>query len=181
MVRDRTLPDGTYTLTLRAVDRVGNATEATTSVTLVGTQPPDAQITSVRFTPTQVIYGNVIKVEITVKNTGPTVLKTFGPEPGFTYTTRDTFASIAEGRYASQLNRWRVGVDWAGGLGPEGERYPYRWGLGHDLAPGEETTIVGYLRIMERYPEIWLYAGLVREGIGYHVNRVGQQLIKVSY
>jgi hypothetical protein len=74
--------------------------------------------------------GDAVKVEITVKNTGArtcaaTVRNLATPTP-----TRDTFASVEGGRYADADRVWRVGVDWAGGLGAEGARYPYRWGPG---------------------------------------------------
>lgn len=181
LVRNKVPPEGDTTIVVEARDTAGNATAGQTTVKVSGTEEPDAVIVRTRFTPHAVMKGDVVKVEITVRNTGSVPLRTHGPEPGYTYTTLDTFASVENGRYADVDRLWRVGVDWAGGLGAEGARYPYRWGLGKDLAPGEETTVVGYIQILEDYPELRFYAGLIHEKVRYQVDKVGQQLIQVSH
>ena len=181
LIRDKVPAAGTYTAVVQAKDDAGNTAEGSTQVTISGAEEPDATIVRVNFSPHQIVRGDVVKVEITVRNTGNVVLRTQGPDPGFTYTTKDTFASVEGGRYIDKANLWRVGVDWEGGLGAEGARYPYRWGLGKDLAPGEETTVVGYIRVLEDFPSLRLYAGLIHEKVKYQVDRVGQQLIEISY
>jgi hypothetical protein len=180
LVRNKVPAAGTYNLIVQAKDAAGNATEKGVAVAISGTEEPDATIVRVTFSPRNVMEGDVLKVAITVRNTGSVTLRSHGPDSGFTYTTLDTFASIEGGRYADKANYWRVGVDWAGGLGPEGSRYPYRWGLGKDLAPGEETTVEGYIRILDTDPNLRFYAGLIHEKVKYHVDRVGQQVIEVS-
>ncbi len=177
---ERRTPDGAYTLVVEARDTAGNVTEARAPVELTGTERPMGSILGVEFGPTRVAYGDTVRVRITVRNTGRVPLRTHGPPPGYRYTTRDTFASVEAGRYLARPRCWRVGVDWAGGLGPEGARYPYRWSLGRDLAPGEETVVEGEIQILERWDRIWLYAGLIQEGVSYYVDKVGQQLIEIE-
>ena len=180
LIRNKVPRAGTYGVVVRAEDAAGNASERATAVTISGTEEPDASIVRVDFSPRKIISGGVIKVTITVRNTGTVTLRTHGPDPGYEYTTLDTFASVEGGRYADKPRLWRVGVDWAGGLGSEGARYPYRWGLGKDLAPGEEVTVEGYIRVLEEFPRLRMYAGLIHEKVGYHVDKVGQQIIEVS-
>ncbi|MHB1005274.1 MAG: hypothetical protein ACYC3S_06465 [Chloroflexota bacterium] len=180
LVRDKVPKAGTYTCVVQAKDAAGNVVEKGTSVTVSGTEEPDASVTHVEFSPRQVMKGETVQVSITVRNTGNITLHSQGPAPGYVYTTRDTYASIEGGRYADKVHLWRVGVDWAGGLGAEGARYPYRWGFGKDLAPGEEVTVVGYIRILEDSPQMRFYAGLIHEKVKYQVDKVGQQIIEVS-
>ena len=181
LIRDKVPAAGIYRLVVQAKDAAGNVVEQSAQVAVKGVEEPDAAVVRVTFTPLRLNRGDLLKVEITVKNTGEVPLHTQGPEPGYVYTTRDTFASIEGGRYADRSRYWRVGVDWAGGLGAEGARYPYRWGLGEDLAPGEETTVVGYVRILEDYPQLRMYAGLVYEQVKYQGDKLGQQVIEVSH
>ncbi|MCL4465081.1 MAG: hypothetical protein M1401_03290 [Chloroflexi bacterium] len=181
VLRDKVPAAGEYKLIVQARDAGGTLIEQAASVSLRGVEEPDAAVLRVDFTPKQVAKGDLVKVEITVKNTGTVPLRTHGPDPGYVYSTRDTYASIEGGRYADESRLWRVGVDWEGSLGAEGARYPYRWGLGQDLAPGEQTTVVGYIRVLEDYPQIRLYAGLIYEEVKYQGDRLGQQLIEVSH
>ena len=75
-----------------------------------------------------------------------------------------------------------MGVDWAGGLvATEGARYPFRWGLGKDLAPGEQMTVTGYVRILEDYTQLRFYGGLLCEQVKYQGDRLGQTMIEVSH
>ncbi len=180
LIRNKVPSAGDYTLVVQARDAAGNSVERSAQVKVSGTEEPDATIVRVTFSPQQVTRGELVKVSIAVKNTGNVTLRTHGPDPGYVYSTRDTYASIEGGRHVDKAHLWRVGVDWAGGLGAEGARYPYRWGLGKDLAPGEETTVEGYLRVLEDTPRLRLYAGLIHEKVKYHVDKVGQQLIEVS-
>ncbi len=179
-IRNKVPSAGDYKLIVQARDAAGNTVERSAQVRVSGTEEPDATIVRVSFSPQRITRGELVKVSITVKNTGNVTLRTHGPDSGYVYSTLDTYASVEGGRYVDKAHYWRVGVDWAGGLGAEGARYPYRWGLGKDLAPGEETTVEGYLRVLEDTPRLRLYAGLIHEKVKYHVDKVGQQLIEVS-
>ncbi|MBI4505093.1 MAG: hypothetical protein HY691_06125, partial [Chloroflexi bacterium] len=52
--------------------------------------------------------------------------------------------------------------------------------LGRDLQPGEETTVVGYVRLREPYRTLRVYAALIREGASYHVERTGAQVVELA-
>lgn len=180
MVGHRWLPEGVYALELAARDRAGNVVAAPATVRLTGTVPPDARITAVRVRPQQLRDGEPLRVEITVRNVGAVTLRTQGPPPGFTYASSETFASIEGGRFASRHNAWRVGIDWDRGPEAESARYPFRWGFGRDLAPGEETTVVGFVRLHEPPGVLHVHAALIREGARYHLSRVGTQAVAIE-
>ena len=180
-IGNQLVPSGNYHFIVEAKDLAGNVSLADKPLKLDATSMPDAHILSVDFEPNAVLYGGLVKVTIRVKNTGNTVLKTEGPDPGYTYNSQEGFSTIDNGAYRDKKGYWRVGVDWAGAPGAAGSKYPYRWGFGHDLQPGEEVTVVGYIRINEKYPQIWLYAGLVQEQIRYWDDQVGQTVIDIGY
>lgn len=179
------LPDGTYSLHIQAHDKAGNLTEATTTLTLDGGGTPRLEITGVRFFPSAVPLGGILNVEIRVKNTGTTTLRTVGPSPSTAYTTQMNFNSFRRGDdpnapplYYEQAGYWRVGVDFS----TSGRPFPIRWGLGHDLAPGEEAVVTGTIQVLvEQTREIYFWAGVVQEGIGFPGGQVGLQRVIVSY
>ena len=41
--------------------------------------------------------------------------------------------------------------------------------------------MVGYIRMDDKYPQIWLYAGLVQEHVRYWDDQVGRTVIETSY
>lgn len=176
----RLLPNGVYTYTVQATDTAGNRTSAKGTVKVVDSGNPQAVITSIDFTPTRLMIGETLKITVKVKNVGPVTIRTQGPDPGYTYTTNDIFSSIANGKYSDKAGLWRVGVDWEGNSGGA-RRFPFRWGFGKDLAPGEEATVVGYITMQEEEHEMWFYAGLVQEKISYPTDRLGRTLIKVGF
>ncbi|MDA8219518.1 MAG: hypothetical protein M0Z94_18110, partial [Dehalococcoidales bacterium] len=181
LVRDAIPAPGSYRYVVQVKDVAGNVVEGAAPVTISGTEEPDAAIVSVAFSPQKVTNGDLVKVAITVRNTGDVTLRTHGPDPGYTYALKGNFATVENGRYDDQARMWRVAVGWDGPLGNEGAGYPFRWGFGKDLAPGEETTVEGYIRISGDYTRLRFYAGLVYENVKYRVDHVGQQVIEVGY
>ncbi len=190
-VNDRPLPDGEYQFSVRATDLAGNVTVARVPVTLAGSGRPDARILRVSFSPRRVMVGDVVRIDATVKNVGSVPLRTQGPPPGHLYSSFDSFSAIADRQFVERLGLWRLGVDWAGSPGAAGSKYPYRWGLGRDLGPGEETTIEGSIRV-DHGPDVerqvgppnnrmFFYAGLIHEGIAYQDDKVGGAWIEVGY
>ena len=176
------LPDGVYTATVQATDDVGNRIEASKPITIEAGGKPDISILSVDFTPTQIIEGDTISVTIKVKNTGKVPLRTQGPDPGYTYTTNDTYASIENGQFTDKAGLWRAGVDWDGNSGGGGAyRYPFRWGFGHTLVPGEEAVTGGTIRILKQERTMWFYGGVLQEGVRIVLDRLGRTQIKVSF
>lgn len=169
------LPDGVYTYTVQAADKYGNVSQAASRVTLKGGGKPEAAISSVEFTPNQVIKGGEITVTIKVKNTGKVPLRTQGPDSGYTYDSRDTYRNIENGKYDYKAGFWRVGV-----ATDADNNYPYRWGFGHDLQPGEEATIVGHIIVNENDTKLTFYAGLLQEQIAIKADHIGITTIKIS-
>ena len=190
-VNDRPLPDGEYQFSIRATDLAGNVAVARAAVTVGGGGRPDARILRVSFSPRRVMVGEEVRVEATVKNVGTVPLRTHGPSPGHVYSSFESFSGIASGQFVDRLGLWRLGVDWAGSPGATGSKYPYRWGLGRDLGPGEETTVEGRVRI-DHGPNLarqvgppdnrlFFYAGLIHEGIAFQDDKVGGAWIEVGY
>jgi hypothetical protein len=188
---DEPLPDGQYQVVLRAADAAGNVTLAHAPVVVAASGRPEARILRASFTPHQLAVGDIVTAQITVKNTGATVIRTQGPDPGFLYSSYDTFSSVLDRRFVDRAGLWRVGVDWAGSPGGSASKYPYRWGFGHDLQPGEEVTIEGKIRF-EHGPlqdrgvgtpsnRIYLYAGLIQENLAFFDDKVGGAWIELGY
>ncbi len=177
-----TLPDGVYTATVRADDTLGNRVEASTPVTITGGGVPSITLLSVDFTPTQIIAGGEISVTIKLKNTGNVPLRTQGPDPGYTYTTNDSYSSIEGGQWIDKAGLWRAGVDWDGNSGSGGPyRYPFRWGFGKTLMPGEEVTTGGTIRVLKQEHTMWFFAGVLQEGVRIVLDRRGRTAIGVDF
>jgi hypothetical protein len=185
------LPDGVYQYTVEATDAAGNVSLASVPIELASGGRPEARLIDVSFAPHQVTSGGVLRVRFTVRNTGTTVLRTQGPDPGFVYSSYDTYASVLERRFVDKAGVWRVGVDWAGSPSGSFAKYPYRWGLGRDLAPGEEVTVEGQIRL-EHGPlqdrmvgppnnRVYFYAGLVQENMAFFDDKVGGTWIELGY
>jgi hypothetical protein len=180
-IGNQLLPSGSYRFIVEAEDSAGNVSAAEKPLKIDSASMPDAHLMSVSFQPQRILLGQTIKVEMRVKNTGNTVLRSQGPDPGYTYSSQEGFSTIEGGKYRDEKGFWRVGVDWAGGPGAAGSKYPYRWGFGKDLQPGEEVTVVGYIKMEHTYPQIWVYAGLVQEQVRYWDSEVGRTVIETGY
>jgi alpha-tubulin suppressor-like RCC1 family protein/murein DD-endopeptidase MepM/ murein hydrolase activator NlpD len=151
-----------YQFELRAVK---SNTESTRATKTARTQPcpgPAAKITNVQFTPQSLRSGEQIKVSITVQNIGSTVMHTQGPNPNFVYQEGQSAQSLG---YGDQAGMFRVAVGCSGATACND--YPYRWGLGSDLNPGESRTVVGYIKL-NTVRTIPYYAGLVEEQRKWH-------------
>lgn len=176
------LSNGTYTVTVRAQDAAGNRVEAQRPLKIEGGGEPEIEITRVDISPQQIILGQAISVSITVKNVGNVPLRTQGPDPGYTYTTNDTYGSIEGNKWTDKAGLWRVGVDWDGNSGSGGAyRYPFRWGFGKTLMPGEEITTGGKIVILKQERKMWFYAGVLQEGIRIVLDRLGRTPVGVDF
>jgi hypothetical protein len=165
---------------------------AATSVQLVGVQYDRATLPS----------GELLKITFTVQNTGGTTV--YGQQPnvdltagggldsldnGYVYDQDECFNGNASGSYPAypkESNRFRVtfGMDgWDAGhadtcVGATGDN-PWRWGLNSQLAPGQQQTIVGYVRF--RIPGAYtLRASLIQEYVKYHAEAVNPATITVT-
>jgi len=178
--KGKLLDNGEYKYFIVATDTAGNQVTNSGPLNIENGGQPQIKVVDVQFTPTKLMKGETVEITIRLKNTGKVALRSQGPDPGFAYTTNDTFASISNGEFVDQPGLWRVGVDWDGNAGSGPRRYPFRWGFGKDLAPGEEVTITGSITILQNEREMSFYAGVIQEGIGFPADRLGRTLIEVG-
>jgi hypothetical protein len=108
------------------------------------------------------------------------VLRTQGPDPDYTYNSLDSYASIREHQFAEHAGYWRVGLSWSGSPDVSGASYPYRWGFGHDLQPGEEVTVRGCVKMLNERAELVFFAGLVQENVAIHSAGAGLVRVRIS-
>ncbi|MCL5961363.1 MAG: N-acetylmuramoyl-L-alanine amidase [Chloroflexi bacterium] len=135
--------------------------------------PGSIEILSSQIAPAQVTSGNLLKVAVTVRNNGSSTAQTQGPAPGFVYSEGDQYTSVEAEKYG----RFRVGLDFSGRS--QSADHPYRWGLGKDLAPGETTTVVGYVRLSTvKTTNYW--TGLVQEGVAWIADDQGSTPVRVT-
>lgn len=178
------LKDGQYTLHIVAKDLAGNITEFTRPVAIDNGGTPRLEIVKVKFAPTAIPLGGKVHVQITVRNTGDTIInwdETMGPPPGTEYTTDQTYASWRDKDnkplYYERYGVWRVGVMWTNAP----STYPIRWGVGKTLAPGEEATITGDITVLQRNEEIYFWASVEEGGKGFPGGAKGHTRVVVSY
>ncbi len=161
-----------------------------------------AQIVAVRFARETLAAGELLRVDVTVRNTGSTILS--GQEPrvdltagggmndpanAYVYEQHECFAGSPTGAFPTfqkEAGRIRIALGlpgWSalygsGCAGPTSD-YPWRWGLNGDLAPGEEQTITGYVRFHTpgTYP---LRVGMVHEYVRYLAQDVAATTITVT-
>jgi hypothetical protein len=129
--------------------------------------PSPLTITGVSFSPVSLPSGDVLRVDIGVRNDSGATALTQGPNPGFVFSEGDTVDSRG---YPDVTGRWRVGVEFGARVG--GKDHPYRWGLGANLASGASVTVTGYIRLLtQRTTNYW--AGLVQERVSWWQDHVG--------
>jgi hypothetical protein len=172
------VPSGDYVLGIRARDDAGNVVESGRALVVEDSGVPDASIVSARIGPLQIIRGDKVCLDAIVRNTGRTVLRTEGPDPGYVYDSFDSYSSIEAHRFAEHAGFWRVGLNWSASTDTNSATYPYRWGFGHDLQPGEDVTVSGCVRILNEQDKLVYFAGLVQENVAIHSTGAG--LVRVS-
>jgi hypothetical protein len=169
------LDDGVYTYTIQAADAWGNITRQAGSLEIKGGGRPQAVIEQASISPTEIIQGNLITVTVRVRNTGKVPIRTQGPDSGYMYTFDQVYTSIEGGKYKDSAGFWRIGVDYESNSGGGPSRYPFRWGFGHDLQPGEAAEIIGVIKVDRPEAKLKFYVGLIQEQI-----RLPQDHIQVT-
>jgi hypothetical protein len=178
-------PDGEYIVQAEAVDRVGNRTVITDTLTIQDGGRPRADIVNanVEFynpeTGDKVVpLGSTLAFTLTVENTGLVPIRTTGPDSGTHYRSDQNFNTLGE--YETP-GAWRVGIDYEGN---PSYAYPYRWGLGHledlesrvidgqtfyYLMPGQRMIVTGSIQIVEvpaaSKDRVNFWAGLIHEQV----------------
>jgi len=159
-------PDGTYTVTMRARDAVGQWTVATGTLTIQDGGVPRAYILNgdVEWS-----GGDGPRVSIPLGGTS-------GPPPGTVYTSTDNYATLGE---YQQSGVFRVGIH----CETSPTDHPWRWAIGglddladvtdgvntyHYLPAGERATVTGGIRFVNvveaRNPQ-YCYASLIHEDV----------------
>ena len=125
-------------------------------------QSPDyaAQFSNASISPPMVAVGSLLQVTVTVKNVGTQIMANGSPDPGYVYN---------EGEIAGYgpYNTFRLALDYEG---HGGDPYPYRWGLGGNLGPGESRTITCRVKINAESGPKRYWLGLIREQVGMIVD-----------
>jgi hypothetical protein len=177
-------PDGTYTVQAEAVDRVGNRTIQTGTLTITEGGVPRADIVSASVdfynlaTGDQVVpLGQTLAFTLTVENFGSVPIRTSGPDSGQAYRSDENFNT--KGFFESS-GAWRVGIDYEGN---PSYAYPYRWAIGnwHELEkrvinnnteyflrPGQRAIVTGSIQILDvpgNNDTVNFWAGLIHEKV----------------
>jgi hypothetical protein len=180
MANGQPVPNGQYVFGIRARDQAGNVVERSQTLTVSDSGVPEASIVSAQIGPLQIIRGDQVCLDAIVRNTGQTVLRTEGPDPGYVYSSLDSFGSIANHAFAEHAGLWRVGLNWSGSTDLTGATYPYRWGFGHDLQPGQEATVHGCVNVVNEQDQLVFAAGLVQENVAIHSAGAGLVRVLIS-
>jgi len=160
------------------------------------------QLVDVQYDRTTIASGELLKVTFTVKNTGGTTV--YGQQPNvdltaggglssldnsYVYDQDECFSGNASGSYSAypkESDRFRVTLGLAGWdaghtnscVEAVGDN-PWRWGLNDRLAPGQQQTVVGYVRF--RTPGTYsLRAGLIQEYVKYFAEGASPITITVT-
>jgi hypothetical protein len=179
-VNSRPVPEGEYEFGIRAEDHAGNVSEERRKLTVEASGLPEAKIVWARISPHQVIRGGQVCLDAVVRNTGQTVLRSQKPDPGFLYNSFDTYSSVEQHAHVEHAGYWRVGLDWAGLGSAIGAKYPWRWGFGKDLAPGEEVPIHGCVRAEHEQTKMVFFAALIQENVAIHDSGIGMVEVRLS-
>ncbi|MFQ5612491.1 MAG: hypothetical protein ACE5H9_10195 [Anaerolineae bacterium] len=177
-------PNGTYTVWAEAVDRAGNHTVVTSTLTIKEGGVPRADIVQANvdfFNPETgdktVPLGGTLAFTLTVENFGNVPIRTIGPDSGTHYTSDENFNTKG---YSQSSGVWRVGIDYEGN---PSYAYPYRWAVGsmdelerreingrteYYLMPGQRATVVGSIQILDVPADkdvVNFWAGLIHEDV----------------
>jgi hypothetical protein len=127
--------------------------------------PTTGEILSCIMQPAEIYAGSTMRIDITVRNSGPNTMYTQGPPSGYTYRESETFLDAERNRYEGM---YRVGVNFDGN-----SSYPnlWRWGLPRPLEPGETGTATGFVRL-DSVRDWRMTASLVCELVRYDQNGV---------
>jgi hypothetical protein len=171
---------GNYQLGVRARDAAGNVVERSAPLVVDESGVPEASIVAARIGPLRIIRGDSVCLDAVVRNTGQTVLRSDGPDPGYVYNSLDTYSSIEDHRFGEHAGYWRLGLSWSGSTEVSGATYPYRWGFGKDVQPGEEVSVHGCVKVVNEQDKLVFFAGLVQENIAIHSAGAGLVRVEIS-
>jgi hypothetical protein len=168
-------PDGTYTVTMRARDAVGQWTSATGELTIENGGVPRAYILNaeVEWSSGTLPLGDTLYFTLTVENDSVVPIRTSGPPPGTVYDSDQNYATLGEHQ---QSGAFRVGIH----CETSPIDHPWRWAVGgpDDLVVDENghlylpawgrAVVTGGIRFVDvvdaRNPQ-YCYASLIHEDV----------------
>ncbi|CAG0934975.1 hypothetical protein TFLX_03795 [Thermoflexales bacterium] len=170
-------PDGTYLVTARVEDAVGQVQVATETLTIKDGGVPRAEIVdgAISFSRSSLLVGDTLYFTLTVENYGSVPIRTSGPEPGYVYDFDENYNIPG---FAEESGAWRVGID----FDTSPRNYPFRWAVGgstdltartigdktyYYLDPGKKVQITGGIQITQKPPRnpLYFWAGLIHEDV----------------
>lgn len=120
--------------------------------------PSDLMITDVEFTQRVVNAGQVLEFKATIKNVSDhTVRGAKTAPPEFTYPEGTAYDTLG---FDAELDTYRIGLNLSNAYPTQ---FPYRWGIGRDLEPGETTTVVGYVQLTDPTVATTYWFGMIHE------------------
>jgi len=195
-------PDGDYTVYAEAVDRVGNRTIITSTLTITQGGVPRADIVSANVdfynpqTGNKVVpLGQTLAFTLTVENFGSVPIRTTGPSSGEHYRSNENFNAK---EFFETPGAWRVGIDYEGN---PSYAYPYRWAIGpldalekreingnveYYLQPGQRAIVTGSIQLLDvpaNKDRVNFWAGLIHEQVRIDVfnDHVDPQPIVIGF
>jgi hypothetical protein len=195
-------PDGLYTVQAEAVDRVGNRTVMTGTLTIREGGVPRADIVAADVdyynpvTGDQIVpLGQTLAFTLTVENFGSVPIRTQGPSSGEHYRSDENFNTKG---FFESAGVWRVGIDYEGN---PSYAYPYRWAIGnldelekrvinnnaeYYLLPGQRAVITGSIQLVDvpgDKDSVNFWAGLIHEQVAIDVfnDHVDPQPIRIGF
>lgn len=187
-------PDGTYVISARAEDKVGQVVVVTDTLKIADGGVPRAEIVdgAVEFSHKSILVGDTLYFTLTVENYGAVPIRTSGPNPGYVYEFDQNFNVPG---FAEESGAWRVGID----FDTSQRNYPFRWSVGgpddlivkdvngekyYYLPPGKRVTVSGGIRITSKPPRspLYFWAGLIQEDVEISSvnNRVDPHFITID-
>jgi hypothetical protein len=170
-------PDGTYVVTVRAEDAIGQVVTMTDTLTINDGGTPRAEIVdgTVNFSRSSLLVGDTLYFTLTVENYGAVPIRTSGPEPGYIYSLDQNYNVPG---FAEESGAWRVGID----FDTSQRNYPFRWAVGgpgdlitktvggkvyYYLPPDTKAQVTGAIKITSKPPRdpLYFWAGLIHEDV----------------
>jgi hypothetical protein len=187
-------PDGTYVVTARVEDTVGQVATLTDTLTIKDGGTPRAEFVdgTVNFSKSSLLVGDTLYFTLTVENYGAVPIRTSGPNPGYVYNLDQNYNVPG---FAEESGAWRVGID----FDTSQRNYPFRWAVGNPddltvieiegkpytyLMPGKKVQITGGIKITQKPPRdpLYFWAGLIHEDVEISAinNRVDPHSITID-
>jgi hypothetical protein len=187
-------PDGTYVVTARIEDAIGQMATMTDTLTITDGGIPRAEIVdgTVNFSQSSLLVGDTLYFTLTVENYGAVPIRTSGPEPGYVYNLDQNYNVPG---FAEESGAWRVGID----FDTSPRNYPFRWAVGgpgdlitktigektyYYLPPNTKAVVTGGIKLTEKPPRdpLYFWAGLIHEDVEISAinNRVDPHSITID-